>query len=91
MKWGFIDKAGRVVIQAQYEYADDFSSGAAVVGRSYERVWFIDKSGNKLFGKDYKSASAFWLGLAHVNDGLSYAYIDRAGRAVFTYRNTAEK
>jgi hypothetical protein len=89
-KWGFIDRAGRVVIQAQYENAYDFSSEAAVVEESYARVWFIDKSGNKLFGKDYKAASGFRLGLSHVTDGLTFAYIDRSGHAVFTYWSTTQ-
>jgi hypothetical protein len=85
-KWGFIDSAGRVVIPAQFDVADDFSSETAVVGTLRQRVWFIDKFGKKLFGMDYKSASPFRLGLAHVDNGEYLAYINRAGDRVFTYR-----
>ncbi len=84
-KWGYIDRTGREVIPPQFDHADDFSSGAAVVGELHEKVWFIDKSGNKLFGKDYRTASSFMLGLAHVYDGRNFGYIDRAGTQVFTY------
>jgi hypothetical protein len=90
-KWGYIDHVGREVISAQFDYADDFSSGAAVVGKLYEKVWFIDKLGKKLFPADYKVASSFRLGLAHVNDGNDFAYIDRAGTRVFTYRSTSQQ
>jgi hypothetical protein len=88
--WGYIDKSGRIAIQAQFGLVEDFSDGAAVVGIRNERVWFIDKSGNKLFGKDYRAASSFRLGLAHVSDGLDFAYIDRAGRTVFSYRSASQ-
>ncbi len=88
-KWGYIDKTGRVAIPPWFEDADDFSSGAAVVGKLYSRVWYIDKLGKKLFGKDYKAASSFRLGLAHVNEGHDFAYIDHAGARVFAYRSTA--
>jgi hypothetical protein len=85
-KWGYIDKAGRVVIPPWFENSDDFSAGAAVVGKLYYKVWFIDKLGKKLFGTDYEAASSFRLGLAHVNQGRDFAYIDRTGTRVFTYR-----
>lgn len=88
-KWGYIDKTGQVVIPPRFEDADDFSSGAAVVGKFYYKVWFIDKLGKKLLGKDYRAASSFRLGLAHVDDGHNFAYIDRVGVPVFTYRSTA--
>jgi hypothetical protein len=89
-KWGYIDKTGRVAIPPWFEDAEDFSSGAAVVGNHYYKVWFIDKLGKKLFGQDYRAASNFRLGLAHVRDGHDFAYIDRSGARVFTYRDTPQ-
>ena len=32
-KWGFIDKAGKVVVPVQYQGTNDFSEGLALVSR----------------------------------------------------------
>ncbi len=87
--WGFVDRKGDLVIRPQFVWAGDFSDGAALVGEQYERVWFIDRAGNVLFGRGFSRASEFRLGLAHVFDGQKYEYIDREGRTVFTYHKRA--
>lgn len=85
-KFGFIDHEGRFVIPAQFAQAEEFSEGAAVVGKQHEKVWFIDKTGNQLFRRDFTAASDFRLGLAHVRIGKEFQYINRAGTVVFRYR-----
>ncbi|MBI4891378.1 MAG: WG repeat-containing protein [Acidobacteria bacterium] len=87
--WGFVDRGGTMLIRPRYVWAGDFADGAALVGEQYERVWFIDRAGNTLFGREFRRASGFRLGLAHVFDGRKYEYIDRAGRTVFAYQERA--
>jgi len=86
--WGYLDTSGRVVIEARFEVAEDFSEGAAVVGHRNGGMWFIDRSGKRLFNRGYRTAGGFRFGLAHVANGAEHAYIDRSGRTVFSYRGT---
>jgi len=47
MKYGFIDKTGEFIIEAQYEFADHFINGVARVRRGKGDDWlFIDKNNN---------------------------------------------
>ncbi len=84
-KWGYIGRDGQVAIPAQYGSVSEFTEGMAVAGDSRGRYWFIDRSGKKLFGREFDDASGFHLGLAHVKDGRTMAYINRKGLRVFEY------
>ena len=45
-KWGFVDKTGQVVIPLQYDFADSFNEGLAVVKKDGE--WLtINKQGQQ--------------------------------------------
>src|SRR6266480_2604141 len=45
-KWGYIDKAGKIVMSKAYSFAQPFSEGLAVVAVPGERgLGFIDKTG----------------------------------------------
>jgi hypothetical protein len=46
-KYGFIDKTGRVVVEAQFDSVNDFKEGFAVV-YSGSACWFIDTAGKPL-------------------------------------------
>jgi WG containing repeat len=86
MKWGFIDKAGKFVIPAQFESATSFSEGLAVIQQCGE-AFFIDKTGKTILKGDFKYASSFVGGLARVEretaDGWMTGYIDRVGKVVW--------
>ena len=89
-KWGYIDRTGNIVVSAVYQSALDFSDGLAVVGDGLYKYWFIDKKGHQAIPQFYTAASSFVMGRAHVRNGVDYytakwSYIDRNGRAVFTY------
>ena len=43
-KIGYIDKTGQIVVQAQFETAEDFSHGLAFVGVG-DKFGYIDKTG----------------------------------------------
>ncbi|MFG5100292.1 WG repeat-containing protein [Campylobacter lari] len=51
-KYGFIDKQGNLVIEAKYNYVDDFSEGLAMVELN-EKYGFIDKQGNLVIETEY--------------------------------------
>jgi hypothetical protein len=86
MRYGFIDKTGKLVIAAQFESAAPFSEGLAVVS-SCDQSFFIDKTGKTVIAKNFKYASSFSGGLARVsilsNEDLLEAYIDKTGKIVW--------
>src|SRR5258708_39628635 len=66
-KWGFMDRAGKIVIPAQFEYELPFSEGLAEVtaGRGRERnIGFIDIHGSPVIPPKYYEAGGFSEGLA---------------------------
>jgi len=91
--FGYIDKHGNIVIDPQFDEAEKFSEALAVVGDGDDHYWYIDPQGKKAIGEVFATASPFFKGLAHVEliskDNIDrYAYIDHAGRHVFTYVGT---
>jgi hypothetical protein len=53
-KWGFIDKAGKMVIPPKYNGAWKFSEGLAAVLTGDEKPWgFIDKTGNMVIPSQF--------------------------------------
>jgi len=89
MKWGYIDKTGKLVIPAQYESAAPFSEGLAAINNCDE-AFFIDKTGKKIVLGNFRYASSFVGGLSRVEvvttDALSWGYIDKTGKIVWALR-----
>jgi hypothetical protein len=82
-KWGYVDTAGRVVVAPQYAEAFEFSEGLAFVEdeRDGGHNGFIDHTGKLVL--DLGSAqniSSFSEGLAVMDSGNGYVYIDKTGR-----------
>jgi hypothetical protein len=89
-KWGYINASGTFAIAPAFTAASDFSEGFAAVSDSSHGYHFIDRSGHQAISAVYTAASSFVKGLAHVRVGVDYntakwSYIDKTGRAVFTY------
>lgn len=86
MKWGYIDKTGKIMILPQYESVGPFSEGLAAINNC-DNAFFIDKTGQKVISGDFKYASSFVGGLARVDvltrDGLLWGYIDKSGKMVW--------
>jgi len=84
-KYGFIDKKGTLIINNQFDYADDFKEGLALVSNkkdplSDEMLYgFIDKEGKIIINLQFKFASSFNNGIALVSDGKKYGFIDSKG------------
>ena len=84
-------------IKPAFKYAESFAEGFAVVGDPDSGYWYIDRNGAQAIPGKFIFASPFFKGLAHVKfEGDHYmreisgtgtfAYIDRTGRRVFTYK-----
>lgn len=86
MKWGFVDKTGKVVIAPQYESVSSFSEGLAAINNCDE-AFFIDKTGKKVISGTFEYASPFAGGLARVDvptkNGLQWGYIDKSGKMIW--------
>ena len=86
MKWGYVDKTGKMIIAPQFESAAPFSEGLAEIHQC-ERSFFIDKTGKTVISGDFQYASSFFGGLARVDtltrNGLRAGYIDKTGKTIW--------
>ncbi|GHT01743.1 hypothetical protein AGMMS50276_30410 [Synergistales bacterium] len=91
--WAYIDKTGRVIIDAKaYKGIKLFSEGLAAVGNEtsiFSGKWgFIDKTGKQVTNIIYKRVRPFSEGLAMVavgsngDFGYTCGYIDKTGKVV---------
>lgn len=83
LKWGFIDKTGKFVIEPIFESVGDFHNGMAKF--QYEGKWgYINKDGYIVIEPQYDEADGiFSEGLAWVQKGDEYLCIDKSGQRVF--------
>jgi len=72
VKWGYVDKTGKVVIKPKYDAAGDFHEGLAAV--KYESSFgYINKKGKYVFFPHYDKAGPFMKGYSYVElDGKDY-------------------
>ncbi len=77
-KWGFIDKAGTLVIPCTFADAKNFSDGLAAVKQNGK--WgFIDKAGTLVIPCAFADAKNFSNGLSQVKQNGNWRYIDTQG------------
>ena len=88
--YGFIDKSGNEVVKIQYDGANSFSDGMAVVavGDEDEDVsyGYIDKTGKLVIDTKYEYASDFSEGAAMVSMNPysgQFSCIDKTGQTLF--------
>ncbi|CAM4149161.1 WG repeat-containing protein [Paenibacillus alkaliterrae] len=83
--WGYINQAGSIVIDFQYEEALDFTDGLAAVKK--EGQWgYIDRNGQVIIPIQYSAANEFSEGVALVStDGAMFGYINRVGELLSGY------
>ena len=77
-RWGYIDKAGKYVINPQFDDAWPFEDGLALV--EIDGKWgVIDKSGKYVINPQFDFISVvFSEGLALVEIGGKYGYISKS-------------
>ena len=87
-KTGFINMAGKCVIEPYFYEADDFSEGVACVriGGKYGkgRYGFVDKSGSFTINPQYDYADSFRGGIAPVVINNQFQYINKNGDIIWT-------
>jgi hypothetical protein len=77
-----VDKRGRIVVDATFDQASDFSEGLAPV-RIGAKFGFIDKQGNIVIPAKYGFTEGFKKGLARINGAPAPGYIDKTARYVW--------
>ena len=86
MRYGFVDKSGKLAIPARFESAEPFSEGLAAI-HNCDQFFFIDKTGKTVIPANFKYASSFSGGLARVSilssETLLEGYIDKTGKIVW--------
>lgn len=84
-RMGYENKAGKVIIEPNFDWADEFHEGLAVV-RVGQRWGYIDQRGATAIPLQYANATRFSEGLAAVaapsNEEYKMGYIDKTGRYV---------
>jgi hypothetical protein len=81
-KWGYIDKRGTVVIAPQYDGADFFQEGMAVVQQN-GKLGYIDALGTFVVPPRFSEAYRFKDGVAVVGaENDRYGVVDRTGLMV---------
>jgi hypothetical protein len=96
-RWGFIDKAGTVVIPTQIDLPPSAFSGglaAAAIGSPETKWGYINKIGQWVISARYDWAEGFDHGLAEVGTGQSWmdpsamiGYIDTHGHYIWPLQN----
>ncbi|MEM9488773.1 MAG: WG repeat-containing protein [Myxococcota bacterium] len=80
-RWGFIDTAGKTVIEPRFERAGSFFDGRAAV-RIDEKWGFIDKAGTLVVAAQWDNVSDFSEGRCAVQRGERWGFIDTAGQVI---------
>lgn len=80
-RYGYINKAGLMVIEPQFEDAYNFSENLARVGVQH-KYGFINESGKILIEPVFNDAGDFTEGLAMVGIDNMYGFIDRFGKQI---------
>ena len=81
-KYGYIDSKGKIVVQPQFDEADEFSEGLAPI-RIGDKWGYIDPTSRIVIPPQYARAGEFSEGLAAVGvPGSKVGYMDRAQRIV---------
>ena len=86
-KYGFINKDGKVVINAQYDYAQRFNEGLALVEQKNKTTdksmyGYIDKDGKLVIPFQFESSYGFGEGKAVIKQGDKYGYINKDGKII---------
>lgn len=80
-KFGFIDRAGQVVVDFQYDWAQQFFEGLAIVYKA-GKYGYVDADGRVAIPLQYEGADHFSEGLAAVKVNGKWGFIDTQGRMV---------
>ena len=81
-KYGFIDKSGIEMSPTEFDFAENFSNGLALIKQN-NSYFYINNLGNKVIdGKEFWTMESFSEGFAVVEIKFKYGYIDKTGQLV---------
>jgi hypothetical protein len=84
-KWGYMNRAGGVLVPPQFDDEGDFFGGRARVQKD-GRWGYLDEAGRVAIDYQFDSAGDFHEGLAPVQVGRKWGFIDPIGRYVIEPR-----
>ncbi|WP_420455908.1 WG repeat-containing protein [Rubrivirga sp.] len=78
-RWGFLDRAGEVVVEPAFDNLGDLHDGRARFERD-GKVGFVDRTGAVVIEPAYDDARSFSGGRAAVRQGQRWFYVDTENR-----------
>lgn len=84
-KYGYLDKAGEIIIDPMYKYASRFKQNRAFVLDS-NKYYYINKKAERISKNFFEDANLFYENLAAVKIGNKYGFIDTNGQIVIQPR-----
>lgn len=83
-KWGYADKAGKLVIPAEYQEAGEFDAAVKLAKvKQNDKYGFIDNSGKAIIAIIYEDAEPHWsAGYAAVSYGGGDKMLDKNGAEI---------
>jgi hypothetical protein len=82
LKWGFLDKSGKIKIKNIYNNVDNFYEDKCAVANADGKWGFIDKEGNLIINYQFDIVDHFENGHAAVNSNGKYGIIDEKGKFI---------
>jgi len=80
-EYGYINREGKIAIPIQFNSAENFSEGLAVVNFGEDEPYsYIDKSGEIIIDAQFDDARSFSEGLAAVSIDMQWGFIDKTGK-----------
>lgn len=79
-KWGFVDKEGKVKINAQFSNVGSFIDGKCPISNPDGKWGYIDKEGKLVINHQFDGAESFFNGFAVVESGGKAGLIDANGK-----------
>lgn len=84
-KFGYIDRAAKIVIDFQFDEASDFVENRAWVKRG-GKAGFIDSTGRIIGKMEFQNTDNFAEGIAPVQNRGLWGYVDTAGKIVIDFQ-----
>lgn len=94
VKWGLIDRTGKLLMPYTYYSLSGFSNDLAIAGRVVDggkiAYGYIDRTGKEVIACQYDMATAFefantWVGVDHPDGQTYYRLIDATGEPVLRF------
>lgn len=82
LRWGFVDKEGKVKINPQFLSTGNYSNGKCAVANNDGKWGYIDSEGKILINYQFDGAEKFINGRAVVRSGAKAGVIDENGKYI---------